>query len=173
MCAVGSAKDRLVRTFFELLEQKHYSKITVSELIEKAEVSRTTFYRHFVDIFDMYDKVCKLFIEEFVDSMFNESLKCMPNYKQEFFEHLLEILNSQEKYVFLLCGENGDKRFFKRGFDYIEKKLRFLSRAMKAQDLFKIKFIVYAGIISYIESVNKKEELPFEIVSISRKILNL
>lgn len=44
---------------------------------------------------------------------------------------------------------------------------------MKAQDLFKIKFIVYAGIISYIESVNKKEELPFEIVSISRKILNL
>ena len=60
-----SARDRLEKAYFELLEEKHFSLITVSELIRKAQVSRTTFYRHYVDIFDMYEKVGDHMLEAF------------------------------------------------------------------------------------------------------------
>ena len=69
-----TARDKMEKAFFDLLQQKHYSKIAVSDIIEKAGVSRTTFYRHYVDIFDMYDKVADHLIEEFVKVLFTSSL---------------------------------------------------------------------------------------------------
>ena len=40
----------------ELLTEKELEKITVKEIIEKADVSRVTFYNHYLDIFDLHEK---------------------------------------------------------------------------------------------------------------------
>ena len=40
----------------ELLTKKELEKITVKEVIEKADVSRVTFYNHYLDIFDLHEK---------------------------------------------------------------------------------------------------------------------
>ena len=42
--------------FAELLSEKELEKITVKELIDKADVSRVTFYNHYLDIYDLHDK---------------------------------------------------------------------------------------------------------------------
>lgn len=36
-----NAADRLEKAYFALLKDTHYSKITVSDIIKKAEISRT------------------------------------------------------------------------------------------------------------------------------------
>ena len=40
----------------ELLTKKELEKITVKEVIERADVSRVTFYNHYLDIFDLQEK---------------------------------------------------------------------------------------------------------------------
>ena len=55
----NKATDKMIRAFFALLEEKPYGKISVTEFISRAGVSRTTFYRHYRDIYEMYDKVCE------------------------------------------------------------------------------------------------------------------
>lgn len=43
--------------FLHLLSRKHISKITVRELCEGAQITRTSFYGHYQDVYDLLDKV--------------------------------------------------------------------------------------------------------------------
>ena len=40
----------------ELLTEKEMRSITVQELSDKADVHRVTFYKHFMDVYDAYDR---------------------------------------------------------------------------------------------------------------------
>lgn len=42
---------------YKLLETKHLSQITVKEICEEADINRATFYRNYVDIYDLYEKL--------------------------------------------------------------------------------------------------------------------
>lgn len=42
---------------YNLLETKHLSQITVKEICEEADINRATFYRNYVDIYDLYEKL--------------------------------------------------------------------------------------------------------------------
>ena len=168
-----SATDRMEAAFFELINEKHYSKIAVSELIEKAGVSRTTFYRHYEDIFDMYEKVCTRLIEKFIFTALVDALKFNPKYDDAFFNRLISTLTAQQKYILLLCGEHGDRRFFERVFEIAGKSLNFLNKTMRAEEVFKLKFVIYAGVGCYVDSVIREEELPVEVLDVSKEILSI
>ena len=43
--------------FAELLYEKELHKITVQEISDKADVNRVTFYNHYLDVYDLYDKL--------------------------------------------------------------------------------------------------------------------
>ena len=45
------------QAFLELLQQKPASKITVREVCDKAEINRSTFYKHYLDCCDLLDKL--------------------------------------------------------------------------------------------------------------------
>ena len=45
------------QSFLELLGEKPISKITVTELCEKAQLNRATFYKHYLDIPDLMEKI--------------------------------------------------------------------------------------------------------------------
>ena len=40
-------REAIFKAFISLLSKKHYSKITVGEIIEIADIGRATFYSHF------------------------------------------------------------------------------------------------------------------------------
>lgn len=41
----------------DLLTEKKLHKVTVQEIADKANVNRVTFYRHFLDVYDLYEKL--------------------------------------------------------------------------------------------------------------------
>lgn len=43
--------------FMELIMMKPVNKITVTELAERAEISKGTFYLHYLDIYDLYNRL--------------------------------------------------------------------------------------------------------------------
>ncbi len=52
-----ATKEKVETVFIELLQEKDISKITVSEIIKKAEINRSTFYANYLDIYDLADKI--------------------------------------------------------------------------------------------------------------------
>ena len=57
-------KKVIKECFFELLDKKDLNKITVSELCLNADINRATFYRYYIDIYDLLEKIQDDFITE-------------------------------------------------------------------------------------------------------------
>ena len=84
--------DRILKTVFDILieENKPLSKITVSEVCKKSGINRSSFYAHYMDIYDIAEKVDKnmtegitrhvlnrLESEQRVDACFIEQRSCL------------------------------------------------------------------------------------------------
>ncbi|MCR4675397.1 MAG: TetR/AcrR family transcriptional regulator, partial [Lachnospiraceae bacterium] len=50
-------KMRIQTAFYELLNEYDYEKITVTLLCKEADINRATFYKHYLDIDDLVDKL--------------------------------------------------------------------------------------------------------------------
>lgn len=53
------------KAFLELLQQKPVNKITVREICDRAEINRSTFYKHYLDCYDLMDKLKEEALEQF------------------------------------------------------------------------------------------------------------
>ena len=61
---VRYTKMFIKQSLTELLKTKPLKKITVKEICEKAEINRATFYKHYLDVYDLLDQIENQLIEE-------------------------------------------------------------------------------------------------------------
>lgn len=106
--------------FTALLEEKSYSKITVQEIIDAANVGRTTFYAHFETKDDLLKELCgELFghiISSAMDCTHTHGLYSDGNAPESVFCHLLQHLQENDKHIIgLLSCESSEifLRYFK------------------------------------------------------------
>jgi len=57
-------KQIIKDTFIDLLSDKEINKVTVSEICKLADINRATFYRYYLDVFDLLDKIEEEFVTE-------------------------------------------------------------------------------------------------------------
>ena len=50
-------RKAIYNVLIDLLTQKELHKVTVQEISDTADINRTTFYKHFLDVYDLYDKL--------------------------------------------------------------------------------------------------------------------
>ena len=50
-------RQSIKETFLELLKQKNFTKITVTEICKISEINRGTFYLHYYDIHDVLEDI--------------------------------------------------------------------------------------------------------------------
>lgn len=58
---------QIEQAFFELLCEKDYTEITVTDIIRKAQVSRASFYRHYKSSSEIIDKKFASFFEQYMN----------------------------------------------------------------------------------------------------------
>lgn len=71
-----TSQFKIEKAFIELIQSKDISKISVTELVKKAGVNRSTFYVNYMDIYDLADKIR--------ENMYSDLLKL---YSEERIEH--------------------------------------------------------------------------------------
>ena len=106
--------------FTELLSEKSYSKITVQDIIDRANVGRATFYAHFETKDDLLKALCEeLFghiISSAADCIHTHVLYSDGNAPESVFCHLLHHLQKNDKNILkLLSCESSEifLRYFK------------------------------------------------------------
>ena len=68
-------KTAICDAFAELMYEKELSKITVRELVDKADVGRATFYKHYYDIYDVYEHIEKTVLVDLGEIITGEGIK--------------------------------------------------------------------------------------------------
>ena len=120
----------------EMLAVKPLGKITVQELIDRANICRTTFYAHYEDIYDLLSEVENDILSEIREGL--EGLDQAPIRVEEQYpaiEAVVAVYAKHEKLIRLLNGPNGDPAFDARLQDTIYQLTRDL-RKVKEGDVF-------------------------------------
>lgn len=101
----SSVKTRklIKNTFFKMLsEKKEISKITVSELVSRAELSRATFYAHFDDIYSVVEE----FENELIDKFFTNAKLLVTDDYEKFFVAFFEFIKENDENYKMMCVSN-------------------------------------------------------------------
>ena len=113
-------REAIFSAFSSLLEKKPYSKITVQEIIDAANVGRTTFYAHFETKDDLLKELCEELFVHIIDSAMDcthtHGLYSVKSAPESVFCHLLQHLQENDKNIIgLLSCESSEifLRYFK------------------------------------------------------------
>ncbi|MFV0314188.1 MAG: TetR/AcrR family transcriptional regulator [Anaerotignum sp.] len=52
-----TSKQKIYEAFVELMQNKDFKEITISDICSLANINRSTFYSNYVDIYDLVDKI--------------------------------------------------------------------------------------------------------------------
>ncbi len=101
-------RNAIFKAFSRLLEKKKYENITVQEIIDEANVGRSTFYSHF----ETKDYLLKSMCSDIFDHIFKgDDPSCKPEYNtlQGKLAHILWHLNDHKSDVLgILLSESAD-----------------------------------------------------------------
>ena len=118
-------REAVFRAFTELLAHKSYSSITVQEIIDAADIGRSTFYSHFETKDDLLKALCTdIFEHVFSEDLMKERTHDFSGGTRDVSHrvtHILYHLQDSRAYIRgILAGESGElfMRYF-RG--YLEK----------------------------------------------------
>ena len=134
-------REAIFKAFSSLLQQKHYTQITVGEIIALADIGRATFYAHFATKDFLLRELC----EELFCHIFDVAAGFDTEHKHIFecdthstvILHLLEHLEKNDNHILeLLACENNELflRYFKENFKelIIKQSAAFENRKPKA-----------------------------------------
>jgi len=72
-----TTKEYIAATFEELLQENNFSSISVQDIVQACNISRTTFYRHFEDKYSLMNWIYLQRIDEIIKN--NSSIKNWKN----------------------------------------------------------------------------------------------
>lgn len=165
-------RSAIFTAFIELLSEKNYNKITVQEIIDKANVGRSTFYSHF----ETKDHLIKEFCKDLFDHIFSEDIEteCTQysnkNDIESLIAHILYHLQQSEKNLrkILICESS--EIFIMYFKEYILKlvKNQILLNVDKRKLNVPVDYLKNHIAMSLIETIkwwmiNKMEEKPEKI----------
>ena len=132
-------RKAIFEAFVHLLEEKRYSKITVQDIIDQADISRSTFYSHFETRDDLLKALCK-----------------------DIFEHVFsEELSKEESHDFS-GGDNNLREEITHVLYHLRDSNRYISRLLSCQsgEMFMNYFKEYLEIVFRDELKNVRTDIP-------------
>lgn len=165
-------RQAIFEAFSNLLERKKFGNITVQEIIDEANVGRSTFYAHFETKDDLLKAMCTdIFHHVFSDDLKQESSHDFSHAGHDFEKEITHILyhlqDNKQNLKGLLSCESGDifmkyfKNYLHEMFPNYVKKLHYQA---------PIEYVLNITICSFAETVRwwitgDKEYTPEQIAS--------
>ena len=100
-------KSVIRESFLSLLQEKPVEKITVTALCAKADINRSTFYAHYLDVYDLKEKLEQEFFQQ-MESLFHRTEW------ESFLPDMLSLLQKNAAFCKAVFGIHGDPAFLQR-----------------------------------------------------------
>lgn len=122
-CRITKTRKAIYAAFLQLLNQKDYEAITVQEIIDLADVGRSTFYSHYESKELLLDELCQKLFHHLLER--DEHLS-----PQDYLAHIFQHFKKNQDHVSSLLFSKND--YFLR---QLQKELEHHVYPMVAEDL--------------------------------------
>ncbi|MFS0657129.1 TetR/AcrR family transcriptional regulator [Bacillus sp. 179-C3.3 HS] len=146
-------KKAIRESFLQLLKEKEVQQITVSELSRRADLGRGTFYLHYQDVFDLYEKLERELFDQ-LGGLYDEAFPSEdPLDMLAFLNKTTEYLKDNQYMLTLFVKRNSPttnqfKVFFK---EKVMKEWQLLNqRHMTENEQIEASFVV-SGVVGVLE----------------------
>jgi len=145
-------KKAIRDAFLTLLSEKNINKITVAEISQLADLGRGTFYLHYKDIYDLYEKIEDDFYSE-IEQFFDQSYSDDQSADLMYLTHMITDFMASNKDVFLLLsGSESNGRVLRQLKELIIKKTIWKESGQNSSDYLAVKFVfVISGVVGVLE----------------------
>lgn len=121
-------KQQIKNAFTKLLKEKGMDSLTISEIARDANINRGTFYLHYIDKYDLMEKLENDIITELTEILLSDN----PNEIEDAIEiipynailNALYYVKSDFEFIEALTGNGGDPMFVERFKRIIEKLIQ-------------------------------------------------
>lgn len=174
---VMRTKKMIRNALSELIEQKGYDNISITDIATKADINRGTFYLHYIDKYDLLEKIENEVIQELKDSIdktsdiatvsinFVNSTDSVDE-PMPFMIRVFEYIKENSAFMKAILGPKGDPKFHMKIKELIETSLYAdkLIKTFKKENMlipheYFISYVLYAhlGVIEqWLESGMEK-----------------
>jgi len=96
---------RFIRqAFMELLKEKKFEKITVTDIVNRADINRSTFYAHYTDVRGLVEEIQSEFVERAMAVVKEMDFRDLLNAPVPFLRKLVEIANENRE-LYTIVGK--------------------------------------------------------------------
>ena len=165
-------KKTIKDTFLNLLKIKDIKKITVSEICKLSDINRATFYRYYLDVYDLLDKIQ----EEFINELKTASNSSNSYTVSTFSKDLLNVFLANKELVSLLFTTNNNLYFLNDILEIAYEKCRLKWESdipkIKKEDIEYASVFIFNGALGVINFwvKNDFDKSVDEISSIIEKL---
>ncbi|MDO4553569.1 MAG: TetR/AcrR family transcriptional regulator [Lachnospiraceae bacterium] len=121
-------REAILQAFARLLPQKSYHKITVQDIIDAADVGRTTFYAHFETKDDLLKELCQELFAHIIDTAMDcthtHGLYSDTDAPNSVFLHLLLHLQENDRNILGLLSCESSEIFLRYFKDSLQELIR-------------------------------------------------
>jgi len=106
----NQTRQNIMTAFWDLYTEKRIEKITVTQICTRAGYNRSTFYKYFLDVYDVLDKIEEQII---TPEMLEKSVVSylLSDNKKLAFEQIILLFEKSSGYIPVLLGDHGDSSF--------------------------------------------------------------
>lgn len=109
---------RMEAAMLDIMKDTDFEKITVKKICEKAKVNRSTFYAHFIDIYDMLDKMEVELRSEMLNSYSHSKKQEYQMFSEESFILFLKHIK-KHKYFYRINLQTRKKFPLEQGYEQL------------------------------------------------------
>ena len=113
------SRQMIKKAFAEMLNEKDISKITVTDIVEKAGISRGTFYAHYMDVYDLYNAIQSNMMEAVKETIEQVGAKTILLNPTEVLSQAFHFLDEKKFYYKLFITSSRSDALVMRIISYI------------------------------------------------------
>ncbi|GAB1792372.1 TetR/AcrR family transcriptional regulator [Priestia megaterium] len=169
---IARTQEAIKKAFLELMSEKSFDSITIQNIADRANINRATVYLHYLDKFDLLDKIMEEHIENMSD--FCESEADL-NWIDSTI-HCMEYLESNYLFFSTMLASEGARYFRNRFLQHNLEEFKKDVDITKGKNLGQnedvvVEFVAnaYVGVVEWW----LKNEMPYSPKEMAEKVGNL